>query len=225
VIDRTAPTITSIASSPNPAAVALGVAGAVSLTVTATDVGSSVVGGDYWIDGTTTPPATTTPFSGNPVTINSNVFSTAGTHTVRVRAKDAAGNFSAASGATVQVLQAVNDAYATTIQNNAAGNSRNQSVTVNAASGVLSNDQPIGLANRSATPTNPAVTRTAGTGAATMTVSMSANGGFTYTFTVPSSVTGNANIRAAKAGTYQFSYREVFSGVQSQLATVTITVQ
>jgi hypothetical protein len=140
--------------------------------------------------------------------------------------QDAATNWSAVSSATVHVVRAVADAYGTTVANNNTGNNRTQAIAVTAGNGVLANDQPTGLAGRTATPAAPVVTRTSngtGTGLATMTVNLASNGGFTYTLTVPNSVTGNANIRAAKRGTYQFTYTETLNGVTSN-ATVTITV-
>ena len=96
LIDRTAPTISNVTVSPSPTV------GAASVTavVTAADNagGSGLNGGDYWIDGTTTPPAGRIAFAGtsSPITVAGiNVAAlTAGSHNLRVRVKDAAGNFS-----------------------------------------------------------------------------------------------------------------------------------
>jgi len=215
VIDKTAPTVSV-------SAVASTVAfnTPVTVNVTANDVGSGVNVRQYWVDGSATPPANPTAFTGSTFNVTG---LTGGTHTIYVRVQDAATNWSAVASVTVYVMRAVADTYTTTINNNTAGNSRIQSITVSSGSGVLANDQPTGVAGRTATPANPVVTRTAGTGSATMTVSLAANGGFTYTLTVPNSVNGNSNIRAAKRGTYQFTYTETLNGVTSN-ATATITV-
>jgi hypothetical protein len=219
VIDKTAPTISSITLTPN--TIAFGAA-SVTLGVAANDVGTGLNGGQYWVDGTATPPANPTAFTGTSATINTSALA-AGTHTVYARVQDAAKNWSTVSSVTLTVIQAVDDSYSTTIQNNTAGNSRTQTFSVSAANGLLANDQPLGDAGRTTSPLNPAVTRIAGSGSATMTVSLNSNGGFSYTLTVPSSVNGSGNIRAAKRGTYQFTYTETMNGVTTT-ATVTITV-
>jgi hypothetical protein len=194
------------------------------LTVTASDVGSSITLQQYWVDGSATPPANPTAFAGSSLSV---VGLTGGTHTIYVRVQDAAGNWSTVASVTVYVVQAVNDVYNVTLSTDNNTNnpafSRTQTFTVISGSGVLVNDQPTGVAGRTATPSNPTVNRTAGTGRATMAVSLSNNGGFSYTLTVPSTVTGNPNIRAAKRGTYQFTYTETLNGATSN-ATVTITV-
>lgn len=218
VVDKTVPTVAV-----TPAVTTVAAGSNVTLNVAAADgAGTGVTGGQYWVDGTATPPASPTPFSGASIGISGLA---AGTHTVYVRVRDAATNWSAVSSVTVYVVQAVADAYGATINNNLAGNSRTQSFTVNANNGVLANDQPTGVAGRAATPANPAVVRMSGGGAtpATMTVSLATNGSFTYTLTVPASVVGNAAIRAAKRGVYQFNYTETLNGVEST-GTVTITV-
>ena len=215
VIDKTAPTVSVSA-----VATTVAFGSAVTVNVTANDVGSSVTARQYWVDGTATPPANPTPFTGSSFNVTG---LTGGAHIIYVRVQDAATNWSTVASVTVNVVQAVNDGYSTTINNNTAGNNRTQSITVSSGNGVLANDQPTGVAGRTATPANPVVTRTAGTGSATMTVTLAANGGFTYTLTVPNSVTGNANIRAAKRGTYQFTYTETLNLV-TLTATVTITV-
>ncbi len=218
VVDKALPTISSATLTPNNGTVALGAAGSLTLNVTAADVGSGLNGGQYTIDG-----GTAIPFAGTSAAITTGSL-TAGTHALSVRVKDLAGNLSAASPVSLYVVSAVNDpAYTATIQNNGAGNNRVQSISISQASGVLINDQPTGVAGRTVTPVNPVVTRTSGTGSGVMTVALNSNGGFTYTITVPNSVTGTANIRAAKRGTYQFTYTENLNGITSN-ATVTITV-
>jgi Multicopper oxidase len=224
VIDKVAPTIS--ASSLSASTVAFGTA-SVTLSITAADntggVGLGI--GQYWIDGSATPPVSPIAIANTGGTINTSALA-GGTHTVYYRVQDLATNASTVSSATLTVLRAVADAYTTTIANNNAGNNRVQSITVSSGAGVLANDQPTGVAARTATPLTPAVTRISngtGTGLATMTVSLASNGGFTYTLTVPNSVIGNANIRAAKRGAYQFTYTETLNGVTSN-ATVAITV-
>jgi hypothetical protein len=219
VIDKTAPTISSVSLTPSTIAFSTA---SVTLNVSANDTGTSVSGGQYWIDGTATPSANAIAFTGTSVTINTSALA-AGMHIVYAQVQDAAKNWSTASSVTLTVIQAVDDSYSTTIQNNTAGNNRTQTFTVSTANGVLANDQPLGIAGRTASPLNPVVTRIAGSGSATMTVSLNSNGGFSYTLTVPSSVNGNGSIRAAKRGTYQFTYTETLNGVTS-MATVTIIV-
>ncbi len=81
LIDKAAPALTSIALSPTTAIIAE----AVTLTANgATDplvggLASGVTGGQYWFDGTTTPPANATSFTGTSTTISA---STGGVHTV-----------------------------------------------------------------------------------------------------------------------------------------------
>lgn len=220
LIDRTAPTITAI--TPAIGTVAFGTA-STTLTLTAADSGGAgLAGGQYWIDGTSTPSATATAFTGLSAVINTSTLA-GGTHTVRVRVLDAAGNWSAVSTATLNVVRASNDTYTTTIANNTAGNNRTQSITVSRASGVLTNDQPTGVAGLTATPTQPVVTKISGGADGTMAVTLNSNGSFTYNLTVRQSVIGAPSIRAAKRGAYTFNYFETLNAVTST-ATVTITV-
>jgi len=214
VIDKTAPTVSATAV---PSTVAFG--SPVTVNVTANDA-SGIAARQYWVDGSATPPANPTTFTGSSFSVSGLA---AGAHTIYVRVQDTATNWSTVASVTVNVVQATNDSYNTTITNNNAGNNRTQSITVTSGSGVLANDQPTGVAGRTATPASPVVTRTGGTGSATMSVNLSSNGGFTYTLTVPNSVTANADIRDAKLGTYQFTYTETLNGAAST-ATVTITV-
>jgi FtsP/CotA-like multicopper oxidase with cupredoxin domain len=106
LIDRTAPTFTSISLAPNPTL------GAASVTMTvngASDplvsgLASGVAGGEYWIDTAAPAPGSGTPFNGTSASIPVGALAT-GNHTVGVRIRDVAGNWSAGtSSATVQVV-------------------------------------------------------------------------------------------------------------------------
>ena len=95
LIDRTSPTINNVTVVPSPT----NGSATITATVTASDAGGSGLnGGQYWIDGTTTPPGSPSVFSGtsSPITISGiNVSSLSiGSHNLRVRVKDGAGNFS-----------------------------------------------------------------------------------------------------------------------------------
>ncbi len=228
VIDKTVPTITSVTLSAN--TIAFGAA-TVTLNVTATDGGVGLNGGQYWIDGTATPPATATAFAGTSVAINTSGLA-GGVHTLFVRMKDGVSNWSAVSSATLTVVQAVNDARSIT-----ANTSGTQTSNANATAGVLTNDQPVGVAGRTAGLASAPI-RTSGTGAGTITLScptslgtpasptiggntICTNGAYRVTL---HGVGGRGNQRrASKRGTYQFTYTETLNGVSST-ATVTITV-
>ncbi|MEP7117246.1 MAG: multicopper oxidase domain-containing protein [Acidobacteriota bacterium] len=224
VIDRTPPTV-----SLTPAVNTVGVGAGVALNVAAADTGGAglLAGGQYWIDGSATPPASPTVFTGTTISTGG---LTAGTHTVYVRVQDAAGNWSSIASATVYVVQAVNDA----VSFSADGNT-NQNADFNAASGVLANDLP---ATGTTARIVSAPVRTGGTGtalpvilctgglgtAATPAVggnTICTNGAFRVRF---QGVNGtNAQQIAAKRGTYRFTYTETLNGVTSN-ASVTITV-
>jgi FtsP/CotA-like multicopper oxidase with cupredoxin domain len=228
VIDKTAPTISSVTLTPS--TLALGAA-STQLTVSATDTGTGVSLAQYWIDGSATPPANPTTFGLPSATIDTSALA-AGTHTVYVRVQDAATNWSAVSSATLFVVLAVNDARTIT-----ANGSTTQTSDANAAAGVLTNDEPVGVAGRTAALTT-AVVRTSGNGAGTLALSCPAslgtaaapsvsgqtictNGAYRVTL---NGVGNNNNQRAAsKRGTFQFTYTETLNGVTST-ATVTITV-
>lgn len=228
VIDKVAPTIGSATLAP--ATLAFGAA-STTLSVAANGTGTAIAGGQYWIDGSATPPASPTAFSGTSATINTSALA-AGRHTVYVRVQDAATNWSAVSSATLDVVQAVNDAR--TI---AANGTASQNSDANTAAGVLANDQPLGVTGRTATLTT-ALVRTGGTGGGTLTLScpgslgtaatpsvsgqtICTNGAYRVTL---NGVGNNNNQRAAsKRGTFQFTYTETLNGVTST-ATVTITV-
>lgn len=227
VIDKTAPAISSVTLTPS--TIAFGAA-SVTLNVTASDAGTGVSGGQYWIDGTATPPANPTAFTGTSVAIDTSALA-AGAHVVYVRVQDAATNWSAVSSATLDVVQAVNDALAITANGNA---TQTSDVT---APGLLTNDQPIGTAGRT-TLIASAPVRTSGTGTGTITVTCPASLGTAATPAISGNtvctngayrvtlngVGNNNNQRAAsKRGTYQFTYTLILNGVTST-ATVTITV-
>jgi Multicopper oxidase len=224
VVDKLTPTFTSV--TPATSTIAFGTA-SISLTINGVNgTGTNVVGGDYWFDSATVP-AVTTPFTGLPATIVTSSL-TGGQHTVRLRIKDAAGNLSVVSNSiTVNVLQAINNAYAV----NANTSNTPQTVSVNTANGVLTNDQPTGVAGRTATivagslhriDNNNGTGASAGTG--TIGVTLNANGSFSYTLTAPASANTNILRQNAKRGHYSFTYTETLNGVISAPATVTITV-
>ena len=226
VIDKIAPTITSDAV--NPATIAFGTA-SVTLNVVASDTGTGVSGGQYWIDGTATPPANATAFSGTSATINTSALA-AGIHTVYVRVQDAAKNWSAVSSATLTVIQAVNDTSPAITANTSASQTSNV-----AAPGVLANDQPFGavLAIASA-PVRTDATGNLGTITITCPAALGTpaapaisgntictNGAYRVTL---NGVGGSGSARrTSKQGTYQFTYSLILNGATST-ATVTITV-
>lgn len=228
VIDKTAPAIGSATITPS--TIVFGTAG-VTLSVTATDVGTGVAGGQYWIDGSATPPGTATAFTGSSATISTGTLP-GGVHTVYVRVRDSAQNWSAVSSVTLYVVQAVNDAPAAISANGSA----TQTSDVNAANGVLANDQPTGMAGRTATITS-APARTSGNGSGTITVTCPVSLGIPATpaisgntictngaYRVTLNGVGNGgNARRSKRGTFQFTYTETLNGASSA-ATVTITV-
>ena len=227
IVDKTAPTISAISLSPT--TVGFGATGP-TLTVTANGTGTAIAGGDYWFDGTTTPPAVTTAFTGTPAPLVTAALG-GGSHTVRVRVKDAAGNWSTVSSATFTVARAVNDA-----KSFASNTSATQTSAYNTGAGVLANDLP-GTGVRTVTITSGPV-RTAGLGTGTIAVTCQAgagtpatpaisgstvctNGAFQVTLT-GAGANGTA-LQASKRGTYQFTYTMTLNGATST-ATVTITV-
>jgi hypothetical protein len=222
LIDKTAPTFTSVTLSPTTAivgeTVTLTANGAADPLVVG--LASGVSGGQYWIDGTATPPANATAFNGTSTTL---AVLTGGVHTIYVRIRDAAGNWSTVRNTTLTVPSAVNDTLNLTANTNATQTS-NQG-----APGVLANDLPVGLAGRTATLVSGPV-RTSGSGAGTIRVTcggaaatgVCTNGSYRVTLT---GVGGNGPARAAsKRGTYQFTYTETLNGKTTPPATVTITV-
>ena len=231
VIDKTAPTINS--STLTPSTIAFGAA-STQLNVTATDTGTGVSGGQYWIDGTATPPANATTFTNASVAINTSALA-AGTHIIYFQVKDVVGNWSAVSNATLQIVLAVNDTPTAITANG----STTQTIDFVAGSGVLANDEPIGLTGRTARIASAPV-RTSGNGSAVIVLScptslgtpatpaingntVCTNGAYRVSFT---NVTGNNNNQraASKRGTYTFTYTLTLNGVTST-ATVTIIVQ
>ncbi len=227
-IDKTPPTIASVSLSAD--TIAVGNA-SVNLSVTASDAGVGVAGGQYWIDGSATPPANAVTFSGTAVQIDTSALA-GGTHTVYVRMRDTADNWSTVASATLYVVQAINDT-----QTIVAGTGATQISDTNAANGVLANDQPVNVAGRTATLLSAPV-RTSGNGAGTLAVSCPASLGTPATpsigantictngaYRVTLNGVGNNNNqrRNSKRGTFQFTYTETLNGVPST-ATVTITV-
>lgn len=226
VIDKTPPTLTSITLAPN--TIAFG--SNTSLTMVAADVGTSVVGGQYWFDGTTTPPANATAFTGTNPTISTSALA-GGTHSVRVRVQDAAGNWSTVSSVTLTVVQAVNDARTVT-----ANNSATQTSDTSNAQRVLANDLPAGAAGRTASLLSAPI-RNSGSGLGTIAVSCPATLGTAgpvvggnsictngaYRVTLTGVGTTAAQRTASKRGTFSFTYGETLNTVTSN-ATVNITV-
>ena len=211
VIDRTPPSFTNASLAPTTAVIGE----AVILTVTG---GADVAGGQYWIDGSATPPANATAFTGTTAALTA---TTGGVHTVYVRVRDAAGNWTAVRSVTLTVPSAVDDAVTITANTN-----RTQGVNEPT---VLGNDLPIGTPGRTATLVSGPV-RTGGNGAGTIRVScgnstttgVCAGGSYRVTLTGVGS-SGNAR-RASKRGTYQFTYTETLNGKTTAPATVAITV-
>lgn len=226
VIDKTAPTLTSITLAGDTIAFGTNT----SLTMVAADVGTGVVGGQYWFDGTTTPPANATAFTGTAPSINTSALA-GGVHSVRVRVQDAATNWSAVASATLTVVQAINDARSITANNNAT-----QTSDTSTGQRVLANDLPAGAAGRTASLLTAPI-RSSGTGAGTLTVSCPATLGTAGPAVGGNSICSNGAYRvtlngvgttaaqrgASKRGTYSFGYGETLNGVTSN-ATVTITV-
>lgn len=226
LVDKAAPTLTSIALSPPTA----NVGEQVTLTLTGAidpatgGPASGVTGGQYWLDGTSTPPTNAITFTGTTGAFPAPTAGlTNGVHTVYARARDGAGNWSPVRSATLRVPQAVNDALALTANNNAV-----QAIN-QAAPGVLANDLPIGVTGRTATLVSGPV-RTAGTGGggitvtcgASTTIGVCSNGSYRVTLL---GVGGNGASRAAsKRGTFRFTYTETLNGKTTTPATVTITV-
>jgi hypothetical protein len=96
LIDRTSPTFTGISLTPN--SITAGTA-TVSLTVNGSNdplvggLASRVAGGEYWFGTTNITAGTGTAFNGTTAVINTSALPV-GTNTVRVRIRDAAGNWS-----------------------------------------------------------------------------------------------------------------------------------
>lgn len=231
VIDKVAPTIS--AATLTPGTIAFGAA-SVTLNVTADGTGTAVAGGQYWIDGSATPPASPSTFSGTGATINASALA-GGTHTVYFRVQDAATNWSAVQSRTVTVVQAVADAKS--LNASTTNNTQTQSYNTNASS-LLANDFPTSasatlMSVPLKTSGNPAavmtLTCTSGTGSSTVVGStICSNGRFTINLS-NAGITGNNNAAqaaraAARRGTYTFTYTITASGVTSAPVTVTITV-
>jgi FtsP/CotA-like multicopper oxidase with cupredoxin domain len=111
LIDRTAPTFTAITLAPTPTlgatSVALTVSGAADPLTGG--LASGVTGGEYWLNPPTTTdpaPGTGTAFSGAAATIPVGSLAT-GSYTVRVRIRDAAGNWSSGANGIRQATMTV----------------------------------------------------------------------------------------------------------------------
>lgn len=128
LVDHTAPTTSNLTV----AAIAFG-ATSTSATVTAQDPapGSGLNGGEYWIDGSAAPPATTIAFAGtsSPITIAGiNLTGLAsGPHILYVRVKDAVGNYSSVRSQTfsIPVDQIFADGFETGPLSGGTGNAGN----------------------------------------------------------------------------------------------------
>ncbi len=230
VIDKTLPTIS--AATLTPSTIAFGAA-STTLAITAAD-NLGVAAAQYWIDGSTTPPA-------NPIAIapTGGSIGTAtlpvGVHTIYVRVQDAASNWSTVASAALTVAP-VPAADTKTISAN--GNATQ--VTNYAANvGLLVNDVP-NVAGRTVRLASAPV-RLTGTGTGTMTVTCQGGGGNTaatpaiggntvctngaFRITLNGVGGNNAARTASKLGSFSFTYTETLNGVTSAPATVTITVQ
>ena len=225
LVDKIAPTLTSITLSPTTAIVGE----TVTLTANgASDAASGISGGQYWFD-TAKPPALPFSFTGSTTTTLSSP--TGGVRTVYARVRDGAGNWSPVQSATLTVPSAVNDTR-TINANGAVTQSNNLS-----APGALANDLPIGMAGRTARLATAPV-RLTGTGAGTVTLACPGTLGTAGPSVGGSAIctngayqtqlhgVGNNNpARAAsKRGTFQFTYTETLNGKTTPPATVTITV-
>jgi hypothetical protein len=231
VVDKQAPTISAATLSAS--TIPRGTA-SVTLNVTSADSGTGVTGAQYWIDGSATPPANATAFTGASVSINTAALPI-GVHTVYVRVQDGATNWSAVSSATLRVAPiAVADTKTITASGAA---SQNQDYNSNTTS-LLANDQPNAQGGGTATLVSAPV-RTSGTGSGTIALScpfagssagpavggsqICTNGRFRVTLTGVGAT--NAARAQSKRGTFTFTYTDTFNGVASAPVTVTINVQ
>lgn len=227
-VDKDLPTITGVTVTPT--TIGSGTA-SVSMTVVAADATTSVTGGQYWIDGTATPPAAPKALTGLSATISTGALAP-GNHVVYTRVKDAAGNWSLVSSRPIVVAKAVADSSTATSNTNTS-----QIVDVTNAAGLLANDQPLGVAGR-AVKLSSVPNRTSGIGAGTASVSCPSSLGTAatpsvsgqnvctngaYRLTLAGTGSNNNARRASKRGTFQFTYTMTLDGVSST-ATVTVTV-
>jgi hypothetical protein len=227
VVDKTAPTVGSVTLTPS--FIGLGANTTALSVVTSDGAGAGVVSGQYWIDGTATPPANPTSFNGSNAIVGTSALA-GGTHLIWVRVLDAAGNWSVAKSATLAVVQAIDDSATVT-----ANTSTTQTINNNASSGVLVNDLPGGAGRTVVLASAPV--RTGGTGIGTLTLScpgslgtaapsvsgntICTNGAYRITLTGVGN--NNSQRRASKRGTFSFRYTMTLGGASST-ATVTITV-
>jgi hypothetical protein len=224
VIDKQAPTVNAL----TPASSTIAAGSPLTLNVAVND--ASAVNGQYWVDGSATPPTSPKPFTGTSPIVTG---LTGGTHTVYVRMRDEATNWSNVVSVTVQVVQAVNDTRAVT-----AGGGATQTTNVSSGGGLLANDLPVALAASRTASLATVPVRTAGTGSGTLTVSCPAslgtpaapsgqsictNGAYRITLNGVGN-TNNAR-RLSKLGSYSFTYTytDTASSVSST-GTVIVTV-
>lgn len=228
VIDKAAPTISSGTLSPN--TIAFGTA-SVALNIVGSDgTGTGITGGQYWIDGSATPPASTSTFNGTSATINTSALP-GGAHTVYFRLRDALPNWSAVQSVSLSVVQAVADAKA--FNANGTDGTQVQSYNSNATS-LRANDFPTSGTTALAT----APVRIGGSGTVVPTLSCPAGGGNVaaapvggstictngrFNVNLPDPGGNNAAQSAGRRGTYTFSYT-ITSGTVTSTALVTITV-
>jgi len=235
IVDHAAPTFSSATLTPN--TVRFGTPTSVTVNFAAADTGGSglVAGGQYWLDATN-PPANAATITGTAATFTTSATLTGGTHNVRIRVTDAAGNATVRS-VPLYVVQAVNDTRTGNPNGIAATTAPTQTNDSTANQYVLTNDQPAGVAGRTSTLTSAPVRN--GTGAGTLAVSCPAalgtaatpavlgntictNGAYRVTLTGVG--TNGAQLQSSKRGTFSFTYTETLNGVTSAPATVSITV-
>lgn len=133
--------------------------------------------------------------------------------------KNAAG-ISNTSNVKVYVMDDTDDIYTIT-----ADTAKSQTINITAAKGVARNDQPLKVSGRTFAIKRD-IHRTARSGKADISLNFNTDGSFSYTMTASSYYGYSAEkIRAAKRGTYKFSYIMTLNGVSTTPTTVTITVR
>ncbi len=238
-IDRSAPTFTGLTLSPT--AILPGTASVNATPTGAADTGGSgVAGGEWWIGTANIAVGTGTAFTGPTATVDTSGLA-AGTYTVRVRIRDAAGNWSAGGTgtgvqiATLDVVQAVADAKHVCRHrtNGVQTQSYNSNATV--CGSTTSRRTAYGTrvcASRTGQRTGTAIARP-GAGPRRWREHSRVPGcrwqHDLHQRQVPCDAAGDRRqltLRKslAKQGTYTFTYTETLDGVTSPPATVTITV-
>ncbi|NOT85904.1 MAG: Ig-like domain-containing protein [Methylococcaceae bacterium] len=145
-----------------------------------------------------------------------------GTNTFTYTVKDTLGLISNPATITVSVtsLVAVNDSYVAT-----ANSSRSQAFSITAAQGVGANDLPSGVKGLTYTVVS-GIKKIGSSAIGNVALSLNnANGAFNYLLIAPTNALTSTQRKAAKRGTYQFSYAMTVNGVTTAPATVTITVK